>query len=74
MRRKPEPAPAVILPPLTEPQDGVGWGLRIQRYHDMRIWASELEKVPEQHRAEAERYLRSIAARMRVVRAARAGK
>jgi hypothetical protein len=51
-----------------DPVDGTGWGLRIQRRHEPRDWPRQLEKVPEEHRAGAEEYLRGIAARMRVIR------
>lgn len=57
-----------------EPQDGIGWGLRIQRDFEPRLWREQLEKVPAKHRAEAERYLRGIAARMRNVQTVKAAK
>jgi hypothetical protein len=52
-----------------EPQDGLGWGLRIQRRREPKDWPAALLEVPEQYRAQAEEYLRSIAARMRTLRA-----
>jgi hypothetical protein len=52
-----------------EPQDGLGWGLRIQRHREPKDWPAALLEVPEQHRAQAEEYLRGIAARMRTLRA-----
>ncbi len=51
-----------------EPQCGLGWGLRIQRRVEPSGWPAALLKVPEQHRAQAEEYLRGMAARMRVLR------
>ena len=63
--RKKQVAPAAMPAPLVEPQDGTGWGLQIHRHRDPRDWPHALEQVPEQHRAEAEAYLRGIAARMR---------
>lgn len=47
---------------------GTAWGLWIHRYHPTENWRAMLATVPEQHRANAERYLRDIAERIRVVR------
>lgn len=66
--RKAATAPAGFAYPWAEPQDATGWGLMIHRRYDMAEWRQQLEKVPEEHRAGAEEYLRGIAARMRVVR------
>ena len=66
-RRAKAAAPA-SLPPQPEPQDGLGYGLRIHRYSAPRDWPRELGKVPEEHRPRAEEYLRGIAARMRHLR------
>jgi hypothetical protein len=69
-RKAKAPAPAIVIDahPWPEPQDATGWGLHIHRRYDMSKWREQLEKVPEEHRAGAEEYLRGIAARMRVVR------
>jgi hypothetical protein len=67
-RAKAASAPASGLLPLDEPMDGLGWGLRIHRRYKPKDWLAQLEHVPEQHRAEAEQYLRGIAERMRVLR------
>lgn len=61
-------APAGSLLPDVEPQCGLGWGLRIQRRTEPAAWPAALLQVPEQHRAQAEDYLRGMAARMRVLR------
>ena len=57
-----------VAHPQVTPQDATGWGLHIHRHYDPREWLRQLEKVPEEHRAGAEEYLRGIAQRMRVVR------
>lgn len=70
MKRKRQaaaPAPSGLFPH-AEPMDGLGWGLQIHRRYEPKDWLAQLERVPEQHRAEAEAYLRGIAARMRVLR------
>ncbi len=75
IKRKPKEAvghgPAAVWP---EPIDGLGWGARIHRHHDPKHWREQLEKVPAEHRAGAETYLRGIAARMRVVARIKAAK
>lgn len=54
---------------LAEPVDGLGWGLRLHRRVEPKDWPRALQDVPQEHRAQAEEYLRGIAARMRVRRA-----
>lgn len=54
-----------------EKRDGTAWGLYLHRRVDPARWPEALESVPAEHRAAAERYLRDIAARMRVARKAR---
>lgn len=49
-------------------KDGLAWGLKLHRWVDPKNWPAELERVPEEHRAEAEDYLRGIAKRMRTLR------
>lgn len=44
----------------------------IQRYFEVLEWREQLAKVPDEHRAQAEEYLRSMADRMRVIRALKA--
>lgn len=69
-RRKVEPEPAgaalLALAGRAEPNSGLAWGLFIQRHHAPRDWPEALKRVPEELRAEAEDYLRGMAARMRV--------
>lgn len=51
------------------PQDGSGWGVELQRFVEPKDWPRALEeRVPAEHRAGAEEYLRGIAARMRIQR------
>ena len=51
-------------------KDGLGWGLELHRYVEPKHWPRELEaRVPPEHRAAAEEYLRGIAQRMRNLRA-----
>jgi len=50
------------------PKDGLGWGLELHRWTDPREWPAGLERVPAEHRAVAEDYLRGIARRMRTLR------
>ena len=68
-RRKVEPEPAgaalLALAGRQEPNTGLGWGSFIHRHHEPRTWPQQLERVPQELRAEAEEYLRGIAARMR---------
>lgn len=66
-KAKPKPALQVAL--RAEPINGLGWGLYIQRYSEPRHWRREFEKVPAQHRAGAEEYLKGCAARLRTLRA-----
>lgn len=53
-------------------KDGLAWGLELHRWVEPRNWPEALERVPEEHRARAEEYLRSIAQRMRTLRALKA--
>lgn len=50
------------------PKDGLAWGLELHRWTDPREWPAGLERVPAEHRAAAEDYLRGIAKRMRTLR------
>lgn len=50
-------------------KDGLAWGLEIHRWVEPRDWPQALERVPAEHRARAEEYLRGIAQRMRNLRA-----
>jgi hypothetical protein len=60
------------MAPRQKPSDGLGWGLHLHRYHPMPAWPRLLaELVPAEHREGAEAYLRAIAQRTRVARAAR---
>jgi hypothetical protein len=68
---------APVLPKVERmptPIDGLGWGLWIQMYSVPRVWPDELLKVPAALRPEAERYLRGMAQRLRVIRALRGGR
>lgn len=58
----------MIIPPPPKGLDGNGWGVRLQRYYEPREWPQRLQDVPAEHRAQAEAYLRDIAARMRIQR------
>lgn len=48
--------------------DGLAWGLELHRWVEPKAWPAALEAVPPEHRAQAEEYLRGIAARMRTLR------
>lgn len=51
-------------------KDGLAWGLELHRWVEPKHWPRELEaRVPAEHRAVAEEYLRGIAQRMRNVQA-----
>lgn len=51
------------------PKDGLAWGLELHRWVEPKHWPRELEaRVPPEHRAVAEEYLRGIAKRMRTLR------
>jgi hypothetical protein len=50
------------------------WGahaVAIQRRHPPADWPAQLAQLPETYRSDADRYLRSIARRMRTIRLAR---
>lgn len=50
-------------------KDGLAWGLELHRWVEPKHWPRELEaRVPPEHRAVAEEYLRGIAKRMRTLR------
>lgn len=65
------PPPTDWLSAVLAGSDGTAYAMAIHRYVDVQDWRSELEKVPEPLRAEAEKYLREIAQRMRVAREAK---
>lgn len=53
----------------TAEKDGLAWGLELHRWVEPKDWPRELEaRVPPEHRAVAEEYLRGIAKRMRTLR------
>ena len=49
----------------------IGWASRIHRYVAPRDWPKALAGVPDEHRSEAEQYLRDMAQRMRTLRASK---
>lgn len=51
--------------------DGIYWGMLIHRHESAPDWISALNRVPPEHRSDAERYLREMAVRMRLARAAK---
>lgn len=70
-RRKQVPAGGLFAPPPApdSAKDGLAWGLELHRRVEPRDWPRELEaRVPPEHRAVAEEYLRGIAQRMRNLR------
>lgn len=71
MARKGAAAPsevAAFVPLAATPINGLGWGLKLHRHTEPKDWPAALANVPEEHRADAEEYLRGIAARMRALR------